>query len=64
MRSSVGRMFSSSVRVSLCSFSVSTIDDSCRDKIDDGVIRNVECIIKLVMIIEIICCSYLVMVLV
>jgi len=31
-------------------FSVRAIDDMCRDKVDDDVIRNVECIIELVMI--------------
>jgi len=31
-------------------FSVKAIDDVCRDKVDDDVIRNVECIIELVMI--------------
>jgi len=41
-------------------FSVRAIDDVCRDKVDDGVIRHVECSIELVMI-EITCCSYLVM---
>jgi len=28
-------------------FSVRAIDDMCRDKVDDDVIRNVECIIEL-----------------
>ena len=31
-------------------FSVRAIDDMCRDKVDDDVIRNVEHIIELVMI--------------
>ena len=31
-------------------FSVRAIDDMCRDKVDDDVIRNVERIIELVMI--------------
>lgn len=35
-------------------------DDVCKDKVDDDVIRNVECIIELVMI-EITCFSYLAM---
>jgi len=31
-------------------FSIRAIDDMCRDKVDDDVIRNVELIIELVMI--------------
>jgi len=31
-------------------FSVTAIDDMCRDKVDDDVIRNVERIIELVMV--------------
>ena len=31
-------------------FSVRAIDDVCRDEVDDDVIRNVECIIELVMV--------------
>jgi len=61
MRSSIGRTV---CNVQLCCerfsisladitgslFSVRAIDDVCRDKVDDDVIRNVECITELAMI--------------